>query len=287
MVEPVNLRPEPIVAPWTCVAFIHSASCPSDGVPLLETLPDPAGVWHVGKLPGVRNVKNWPDVQAPDGVVKNAPVAFAASCNAVTTPVPGVIPCIVVEPVHCASCPLVGVPTFETLPPPTGAAQPDTVSTQFEADAPDVGTAPPLVFVNKGKSSPTSALNAGAAAAPLVGPANTWFAACVFNAPTHVPEVVTGQPVNVNSGNAILTLVTVPGLVKPAGDHAPLSVFHVPNSAAHVPCEDMMQTGDGMVPRSTPIMVCVNTCAWDLGAQKSASAASASESSLIVGTLLV
>ena len=51
-----------------------------------------------------------------------------------------------------------------------------------------------------GTSASTSFRNAGCAALPLVGPANTVFAVCVFNVMSTVPVVVTGEPLTVYIG---------------------------------------------------------------------------------------
>lgn len=53
----------------------------------------------------------------------------------------------------------------------------------------------------------------GAAAAPVVGPANSVLAVCVASVPVSVPDVVTGDPLTViNEGSDNPTLVTEPPL---------------------------------------------------------------------------
>ena len=69
-----------------------------------------------------------------------------------------------------------------------------------------------MVTLATGKSAATMLLNVGAAALPLVGPANTLLAFWVFQEPVKVPLVVTGLPEIVNSlvGKDNSTDVTVP-----------------------------------------------------------------------------
>lgn len=65
-----------------------------------------------------------------------------------------------------------------------------------------------------GISDATKDLKVGAAAAPVVGPANTVFAVWVANVPVNVPEVVTGELLTViNDGRLKPTDVTVPVLL--------------------------------------------------------------------------
>ena len=62
-----------------------------------------------------------------------------------------------------------------------------------------------------GMSAATSARNVGAAAAPVVGPAQTRFAACVASVTASVPVVVTGEPPTEKiAGMDNATEVTVP-----------------------------------------------------------------------------
>jgi hypothetical protein len=62
-------------------------------------------------------------------------------------------------------------------------------------------------------SAATSDRNVGVAADPEVGPAITWFAACVVLATVSVPAPVTGELLTANSaGIASPTLVAVPPL---------------------------------------------------------------------------
>ena len=72
-------------------------------------------------------------------------------------------------------------------------------------------TPPRLPDVGLGISAPTSALNVGAEAAPVVGPAQTALADWVASVPVSVPEPVMGEPVTVNiAGRDRATLLTVP-----------------------------------------------------------------------------
>ncbi len=60
-------------------------------------------------------------------------------------------------------------------------------------------------------SAATSERNVGAASAPVAGPDQTRFLACVAKVPVSVPVDVTGEPVTVKiPGSASATLCTVP-----------------------------------------------------------------------------
>lgn len=72
--------------------------------------------------------------------------------------------------------------------------------------------APRTVLADKaGRSANTIDLNDGAAAAPVVGPAKTVFALCVFSPIAKVPVDVMGEPEMLRKdGTVAATLVTVP-----------------------------------------------------------------------------
>ncbi len=62
-----------------------------------------------------------------------------------------------------------------------------------------------------GKSAVTRLRKVGAAAAPVVGPAQMRFALCVARVSANAPEVVIGEPARLKMpGTVIATLVTVP-----------------------------------------------------------------------------
>ena len=71
---------------------------------------------------------------------------------------------------------------------------PDTLNSA----ARPLNVSPTLVTNENPISAATSARKVGAAAAPVVGPASTVFAVCVFHAIVSVPAVVTGEPVTAN-----------------------------------------------------------------------------------------
>jgi hypothetical protein len=82
---------------------------------------------------------------------------------------------------------------------------------------------PPLIVVD-GISAFTIDLNVGAAADPVVGPANTRFADWLANVPVKVPDVVTGDPDTVIiEGRERATEVTVPPV--PVATRVPAEKF--------------------------------------------------------------
>jgi len=94
-----------------------------------------------------------------------------------------------------------------------------------------VNPVPPLFVGTVGKSFATNALNVGAAALPLVGPAHTLFAVCVAKANVNVPVVVTGLPDTVKiAGADNPTLVTVPEPAPVDADRKAFSIVSIVSS---------------------------------------------------------
>ena len=65
-------------------------------------------------------------------------------------------------------------------------ADPDAYGMRVDVSEPDSEP--------EGRSAATRDRNVGAAADPVVGPANTLFAVCVASVPVSVPVAVTGEP---------------------------------------------------------------------------------------------